>query len=162
TIVETVSRAGLRAVQTPQAFRRDWLVAAYARRDGLSAKITDDAQLVEALGHTCHVVPGSLENLKITTVEDLRLAEAILPARGEGRGRRTPVRRRAFIVGRRPQGQARGPVRLSSFALERLTPNRASKECWARLGPSGPIPGDDRPDFPGDCPARTSCRTSPT
>jgi 2-C-methyl-D-erythritol 4-phosphate cytidylyltransferase len=86
TIVETVSRAGLRAVQTPQAFRRDWLVAAYARRDLLNATITDDAQLVEALGHTCHVVPGSPENLKITTVEDLRLAEAVLRARPEPKG----------------------------------------------------------------------------
>ncbi len=80
-ILKTVSRAGLRAVQTPQAFRRDWLIAAYERRDRLDATITDDAQLVEALGHACHVVPGSSFNHKITNLEDLRLASLILRTR---------------------------------------------------------------------------------
>lgn len=86
TIIETVSRAGLLAVQTPQAFRRDWLVAAYSGRNRLSAKITDDAQLVEALGHACHVVPGPTCNIKITTMDDLRLASAILRSRPEAKG----------------------------------------------------------------------------
>jgi 2-C-methyl-D-erythritol 4-phosphate cytidylyltransferase len=75
---ETVPRAGLVAVQTPQAFRRDLLERAYAHRATLAAPITDDAQLVEALGHTCRIVPGSPFNLKITTPDDLRLASAIL------------------------------------------------------------------------------------
>jgi 2-C-methyl-D-erythritol 4-phosphate cytidylyltransferase len=77
--IETVPRAELVAVQTPQAFRRDWLDEAYARRHALGAAITDDAQLVEALGHPVRVVDGSRWNLKITTPDDLQLAESILP-----------------------------------------------------------------------------------
>jgi 2-C-methyl-D-erythritol 4-phosphate cytidylyltransferase len=76
--IETVPRAGLVAVQTPQAFRRDLLVRAYANRGRLSGAVTDDAQLVEALGHPCRVVEGSPLNLKITTRTDLRLAAAVL------------------------------------------------------------------------------------
>lgn len=76
-IERTVPRAGLTAVQTPQAFRRDLIEQAYANRENVQA-ITDDAQLVEALGHKCHIVPGSSLNLKITTAEDLTLASAIL------------------------------------------------------------------------------------
>lgn len=81
-VVETISRAGLYGVQTPQAFRRELLVRAYAARsrDGSGPAITDDAQLVEAIGHPCVVVEGSTANLKITTRADLRLAEAILQA----------------------------------------------------------------------------------
>lgn len=78
TIVETVSREGLWEAQTPQVFRRQLLVDAYARRGTLPA--TDDAQLVERLGQKVTVVPGSPMNLKITTKEDLRLAAAILKA----------------------------------------------------------------------------------
>jgi 2-C-methyl-D-erythritol 4-phosphate cytidylyltransferase len=76
--IETVPRAGLVAVQTPQAFRRDLLERAYANRGRLAGAVTDDAQLVEALGHPCRVVEGSPLNLKITTRTDLRLAAAIL------------------------------------------------------------------------------------
>ena len=77
----TVSRQGLWAAQTPQVFRRDWLIEAYARRAELGKDITDDAQLVEALGHAVHVVEGSPLNLKITTKADLALAEAVLKSR---------------------------------------------------------------------------------
>ena len=80
----TVPRDGLFAAQTPQVFRRDLLEAAYAARHGLLSQgvaITDDAQLVEALGHPCMIVPGSAANLKITTPDDLALAAAILRAR---------------------------------------------------------------------------------
>lgn len=76
-VTETVPRAGLWQAQTPQVFRRDWLVEAYANRAAIPA-ITDDAQLVEALGHPVTVVPGSPTNVKLTTVADLALAEAIL------------------------------------------------------------------------------------
>ncbi len=78
----TVSRQGLWLAQTPQVFRRDWLIDAYARRGAFGGGITDDAQLVEAAGHAVHLVPGSNANLKITTPEDLELAEAL------GRSRR--------------------------------------------------------------------------
>ena len=75
-VQETVSRANLWEAQTPQVFRRSLLLDAYARHGGGSA--TDDAQLVERLGHVVTVVPGSALNLKITTKDDLRLAEAVL------------------------------------------------------------------------------------
>ncbi len=78
TIQETVPREGLWEAQTPQVFRRQLLLDAYAARQGLAA--TDCAQLVERLGHPVTVVPGSPINLKITTSEDLRLAEAALKA----------------------------------------------------------------------------------
>ncbi len=78
TITETVSRAGLWEAQTPQVFRRDLLVEAYAKRGQFQA--TDDAQLVERLGKPVTIVPGSPINLKITTREDLRLAEQALKA----------------------------------------------------------------------------------
>jgi 2-C-methyl-D-erythritol 4-phosphate cytidylyltransferase len=76
--IETLPRAGVVAVQTPQAFRRDLLERAYAARDRITEPITDDAQLVEGLGHACRVVPGSPFNLKITIPDDLALASAIL------------------------------------------------------------------------------------
>jgi len=78
TIQETVSREQLWEAQTPQVFRRQLLVDAYARRRGAAA--TDDAQLVEGLGQSVTVVEGSPINLKITTREDLRLAEQALKA----------------------------------------------------------------------------------
>jgi len=77
-IEETVPRDGLWEAQTPQVFRRDLLLEAHARRDGFAA--TDDAQLVERIGHLVAVVPGSPINIKITTKEDLRLAEHALKA----------------------------------------------------------------------------------
>ncbi len=77
-IEKTVARDGLWEAQTPQVFRRQLLLDAYARREGFAA--TDDAQLVERLGHAVAVVPGSPINLKITTKEDMRLAEQALRA----------------------------------------------------------------------------------
>jgi 2-C-methyl-D-erythritol 4-phosphate cytidylyltransferase len=77
-IVETVSRDGLWEAQTPQVFRRQLLLDAYAKRGGFQA--TDDAQLVERIGHPVTVVPGSPINMKITTKEDQRLAEYALKA----------------------------------------------------------------------------------
>ena len=80
-ILATVPRQNLWLAQTPQVFRRDWLLAAYAGRAKLGAGITDDAQLVEAAGKVVRLVSGSTTNLKITAKEDLYLAEAILEAR---------------------------------------------------------------------------------
>jgi 2-C-methyl-D-erythritol 4-phosphate cytidylyltransferase len=77
----TLPRQGLWLAQTPQVFRRDWLVAAYGRRAELGKEITDDAQLVEAAGHPVAVVEGSPTNLKITTKSDLHLADAVLKSR---------------------------------------------------------------------------------
>jgi 2-C-methyl-D-erythritol 4-phosphate cytidylyltransferase len=70
----TLDRSELWAVQTPQAFRTALLREAHekARRDGVVG--TDDAMLVERLGHAVRVVRGLAENVKITTPEDLRRA----------------------------------------------------------------------------------------
>jgi 2-C-methyl-D-erythritol 4-phosphate cytidylyltransferase len=78
TIQQTVPRDQLWEAQTPQVFRRQLLLDAYAQRGDFAA--TDDAQLVERLGHPVTVVPGSPLNLKITTREELRLAEQALKA----------------------------------------------------------------------------------
>lgn len=80
-VQETLARSGLWLAQTPQVFRREWLVDAYARRDQLGKEITDDAQLVEAAGHPVQVVEGSPSNFKITSKADLHLAEAVLMSR---------------------------------------------------------------------------------
>lgn len=77
SVVRTVPRQSLVAVQTPQVMRRDWFVQAYEAAKGANVP-TDDAQLLETLGLPCHVVEGSVHNLKITRREDLALAEAIL------------------------------------------------------------------------------------
>jgi 2-C-methyl-D-erythritol 4-phosphate cytidylyltransferase len=77
-IVETVSRETLWEAQTPQVFERQLLLDAHAKRGDFQP--TDDAQLVERLGHAITVVPGSTINLKISTREDLRLAEQALKA----------------------------------------------------------------------------------
>ncbi|MDA7978119.1 MAG: 2-C-methyl-D-erythritol 4-phosphate cytidylyltransferase, partial [Pirellulales bacterium] len=75
---ETVDREGLWEAQTPQVFARQLLLDAFAKRDGFAA--TDEAQLLERIGVDVHVLPGSPVNLKITTQEDLRLAEHALKA----------------------------------------------------------------------------------
>ena len=77
-VEETVSRDGLWEAQTPQVFRRQLLLDAHAKRGDFPA--TDDAQLVERIGHPVRVLPGSPINLKIATREDLRLAEQALKA----------------------------------------------------------------------------------
>ena len=78
---ETLPRGDLYLAQTPQVFRREVLLSRLrqpfaARR----AAVTDDTQLVEAIGQRCAVVAGSPLNLKITTAADLRLASAVLQA----------------------------------------------------------------------------------
>lgn len=75
-VVETVDRTSLWEAQTPQVFRRDWLLQAYGQRDGFFA--TDDAQLVERAGHPVTLLEGSPLNRKITTRQDLKLAAQIL------------------------------------------------------------------------------------
>lgn len=80
-VQETVPRQGLWLAQTPQVFRRDWLLGAYAQRGKGSQAITDDAQMVAAAGHQVHVVEGSSNNVKITSKADLNLAEAVLKSR---------------------------------------------------------------------------------
>lgn len=75
-VTATVDRESLWEAQTPQVFRRDLIVKAYANR-GQDA-VTDDAQLVERIGHPVSIVSCSPLNLKITTRDDLKLAEQVL------------------------------------------------------------------------------------
>ena len=75
-IVQTVPREGLWAAQTPQVFRRQLLLDAYAQRGDFQP--TDEAQLVERLGHPISVVECSPMNLKITSAEDLHMAQALV------------------------------------------------------------------------------------
>lgn len=71
-----VRRDGLMLVQTPQLFAASVLQEAY--RQAFSTAFTDDASVVEAAGIPVHVVPGDRINLKITTPDDLQLAETLL------------------------------------------------------------------------------------
>ncbi|MCC2545909.1 2-C-methyl-D-erythritol 4-phosphate cytidylyltransferase [Hymenobacter sp. BT175] len=71
-----LDRATLRLVQTPQVFGLDLLRRAYELPE--EAGFTDDASVVERLGHAIHLVDGDYRNLKITTPEDLLLAEALM------------------------------------------------------------------------------------
>ena len=71
----TISRNNLWEIQTPQVFRRDLILAAYRRFGRQDA--TDDAMLVEKLGASVRIVEGPCRNIKITTPEDLLIANAI-------------------------------------------------------------------------------------
>jgi 2-C-methyl-D-erythritol 4-phosphate cytidylyltransferase len=78
TVAETVARDKLWAVQTPQVFRKELLLKAYANRGRAGKSVTDDAQLAEATGTPVTLVSGPVTNIKITTKQDLLLARAIL------------------------------------------------------------------------------------
>lgn len=80
-VTSTPLRECLRAVQTPQIFRRDWLEESYRRAASEGYICGDDAGLLEYCGYPVMTVKGDYENLKITTPEDLLLAEAIIRGR---------------------------------------------------------------------------------
>ena len=81
-VVNTPQRSSLMAVQTPQIFKAQLLQRAYCDENLKGAAVTDDASLVERLGVKVAVALGSYENIKITTPEDLLLAEKICADRG--------------------------------------------------------------------------------
>jgi 2-C-methyl-D-erythritol 4-phosphate cytidylyltransferase len=72
---QTLPRQAVWEAQTPQVFRRELLLEAYAKAAGPA---TDDAALVEALGQKVHVVAGDARNIKITTRSDLAIAAAVI------------------------------------------------------------------------------------
>jgi 2-C-methyl-D-erythritol 4-phosphate cytidylyltransferase len=82
-ILATPDRSRLWLVQTPQVFRYPLLAAAYAAAAARDLNVTDDAALLEALGQPVYVFEGDAHNLKITTPEDLAVAEALLGLRTE-------------------------------------------------------------------------------
>jgi 2-C-methyl-D-erythritol 4-phosphate cytidylyltransferase len=83
-VTATLDRGILQAVQTPQIFEINLLRRAYAYLQAHPVAVTDDASLVELLGQQVAVAPGSYENLKITTPEDLAWAEFLLTRKQSG------------------------------------------------------------------------------
>lgn len=80
----TLDRSKLWAVQTPQAFRREWLERALDVPEAVLAAATDDASLVERLGGRVVVVESPAPNFKVTTPHDLAVAEWLLSSRADG------------------------------------------------------------------------------
>ena len=80
-ILRTVDRSQLWLAQTPQTFRRALLMEGYRKAESDGFHATDEAVLLERLGHKIVVVPGRWDNIKITTPEDFQIAEAILAGR---------------------------------------------------------------------------------
>ena len=80
-VTRTLDRSVLWAVQTPQVFRREALERALAAPDDVLAAATDDAWLVERCGGTVRVIASPAGNLKVTTPEDLQVAELALRER---------------------------------------------------------------------------------
>ena len=101
-VIATPDRAALKAVQTPQGFTVELLKKAHAaaRQKGLRA--TDDAALVEALGETVYLTPGSEMNFKLTTPQDLVLAEALLVSHPESAETKASSRFRNWGPGAQP------------------------------------------------------------
>jgi 2-C-methyl-D-erythritol 4-phosphate cytidylyltransferase len=80
SVLKTLDRGGLRRALTPQCFRYELLREAYEHADVNDPSLTDESALIEQLGRAVSIVEGSARNIKITTVEDLAIAEAILTA----------------------------------------------------------------------------------
>lgn len=80
-IIQTPSRESLVSIQTPQGFKMPLYLDALNRCS--SAGVTDDCQILERAGHSVYTVEGSYENIKITTPEDIEIAEGILKNRSE-------------------------------------------------------------------------------
>lgn len=81
-IIKTIDRAGLYEAQTPQVFKAELLRKAYENLKNLDkSKISDDAQLAEAIGEKVSIVETDSSNIKITHKADIAIAEAILKSR---------------------------------------------------------------------------------
>jgi len=76
TVKKTLERSRLWEIQTPQVFKKSLILKAYKKFG--DSQVTDDASLLEKLGVQVNIVRGSYDNIKITTPEDLVIAEAIL------------------------------------------------------------------------------------
>ena len=77
----TLDREGLSFIQTPQAFRRDWWVEAMSRVDHQLDGMPDDVALLEWAGYPVRIVSGDPLNIKVTTKDDLVLADTIMQQR---------------------------------------------------------------------------------
>ena len=83
-IETTLDRQRLWSAQTPQAFNVELLREAHQSGQRAEADVTDDACLVERLGHPVSIVPGTADNMKMTRPEDLLIGEAIVAAKRNG------------------------------------------------------------------------------
>ena len=77
----TLKRDRIWEIQTPQGFKKEIIAAAYKNLNHHKKSATDDAYLVECLGRKVRLIKGSYENIKVTTPEDLKMAEVILGER---------------------------------------------------------------------------------
>ena len=77
---ETVDRAGLFRMQTPQGFRRSWLEDAHRQAAADDVQATDDVALVQRIGHEVRIVEGHRRNFKITTTGDWQMAQQLWAA----------------------------------------------------------------------------------
>src|SRR5262245_464089 len=114
-VVQTIPRETIYLAQTPQAFRREVLAAALA----IQADATDEAALAERAGHPVYIVEGEASNIKITTPDDLRFAEALVggtpkPARtgraGTGYDLHRLIEGRPLVIGGVTIPSDRGPL----------------------------------------------------
>ncbi|WP_119066813.1 2-C-methyl-D-erythritol 4-phosphate cytidylyltransferase [Rubrobacter indicoceani] len=94
-VARTVDRSNLRAVQTPQGFRLEVLREIFSSSEELLDSATDDASLIERTGGRVRIVRGEKDNIKLTTPEDLILAEAILRSRSRLHRARDAFKREA-------------------------------------------------------------------
>ncbi len=117
-VESTPQRSTLQAVQTPQIFKAELLQRAYSSENLQGAAVTDDASLVERLGVKVAVAEGSYENIKITTPEDLLLAEKICADRGMVM--QTEIKMPQFRVG-------------TGYDVHRLTENRKLILCGVEV-----------------------------
>ena len=101
-VTETLARETIFLAQTPQAFRREVLAAAFEFATRSHVEATDEAALVERAGHSVRIVEGDASNIKITTPDDLVIADAIAHA-ADGL-EREPFRRAATRTGRAGTG----------------------------------------------------------
>lgn len=87
-VASTPDRTHLWQIQTPQAFRYSWIRRAYDKlfaREEYQQGVTDDAMVLETMtDHRVRLIPGSYENIKVTTPEDMAVASALLDAALEG------------------------------------------------------------------------------
>ena len=84
-VVDTPKRETLYAIQTPQIFDADLLMGALSNAMERKLAITDECMAVEAIGGSVQIVPGSYENIKITTPGDMAIGQAILNGRKDSK-----------------------------------------------------------------------------
>lgn len=82
-IQRTVPRETLWMAQTPQGFQGKLILKVFSQFKNSATEFTDDAQMAEKAGYPVYIVPGTDENIKITTPEDIRIAEAFLGRQSE-------------------------------------------------------------------------------